>query len=76
LAAVRNNAPVSFEYALDARGLAQSVTQTGDAPRFNTFHHDEVQPLKAAEYREAPAAPPLMDEVYAYDKAGNRTLKR
>jgi RHS repeat-associated protein/MYXO-CTERM domain-containing protein len=73
---VRTNAPVSLDYALDARGLVQNVTQTGDVPRFNTFGHDALGRLTSAEYRTAlNALPPVMGETYSYDSAGNRLLK-
>lgn len=74
--AVRSNAPVSFEYELDARGLVRLARHTGDVPRVNVYEHDELQRLRSAEYRDpVHGLAPVLGETYTFDKAGNRLRK-
>jgi RHS repeat-associated protein len=67
--------PVSLEYTLEARGLVEALSETGDVPRSRKYGHDALLRLESAEHREAASGPVVFSEAFTYDKAGNRLLK-
>ena len=64
--------PLSQTYNLNARGLVDSVTESGDSARTRAYGYDGAMRLKQAAYKTGKA----FSEAYTYDPAGNRLTKR